>query len=374
MDPSPSSSSRSSMAVPAKIFVGGITKELEDDALKEYFERYGDVKEVVVVKERATGNVKGYGFVEFVDAEAAERAINEEGQHLIRDKLLEVKRARSRSEERRHYQYACHQSSVQSTNKTNNDHHNITSKKIFVGGLPSNVTEDEFRNYFEKFGSVNDVVIMNDSETHRPRGFGFITFDSEEAVQKTMQKRFHELNKKVVEVKIAVPKDNQHTSGSSHNKMNNNSSPGWDRLNSYVNYLPWGYPPYGPEYGYYYGYESQLVPCYGFGPVGYEGGYTYEGYSAIGYGAPYSSPMFTWNEHALMTVRHISVPYRDATFYPGYVNSGPSGYMRMPSGGYNGAMCLGKGKINQTGGHLRIKELANAVSLELDNVKIDDAQ
>lgn len=57
------------------------------------------------------------------------------------------------------------------------------TKKIFVGGLASSVTEDDFRKYFEQFGNITDVVVMYDHQTQRPRGFGFITFDTEEAVE-----------------------------------------------------------------------------------------------------------------------------------------------------------------------------------------------
>lgn len=53
------------------------------------------------------------------------------------------------------------------------------SKKIFVGGLATSVTEDAFRDYFQKFGNVTDAVVMMDRNTQRSRGFGFITFDSE---------------------------------------------------------------------------------------------------------------------------------------------------------------------------------------------------
>ena len=57
------------------------------------------------------------------------------------------------------------------------------------------------------FGRVTDVVVMMDSTTHRPRGFGFVTFDSEDSVENVMQKNYHELGGKFVEVKRAVPRE-----------------------------------------------------------------------------------------------------------------------------------------------------------------------
>ena len=81
------------------------------------------------------------------------------------------------------------------------------TRKIFVGGLASTVTESDFKKYFEQFGIITDVVVMYDHNTQRPRGFGFITYDTEEAVDKVLLKTFHELNGKMVEVKRAVPKE-----------------------------------------------------------------------------------------------------------------------------------------------------------------------
>eukprot|EP00980_Cylindrotheca_fusiformis_P013525 scaffold3450_cov114-Cylindrotheca_fusiformis.AAC.30 len=49
-------------------------------------------------------------------------------------------------------------------------------RKLFVGGLPSDVTDEEFRTFFEQFGSVVDSVVMFDRETKNSRGFGFVTF------------------------------------------------------------------------------------------------------------------------------------------------------------------------------------------------------
>ena len=63
------------------------------------------------------------------------------------------------------------------------------TKKIFVGGLASTVTESDFRKYFDQFGVITDVVVMYDHNTQRPRGFGFITYDSEEAVDRVLHKK-----------------------------------------------------------------------------------------------------------------------------------------------------------------------------------------
>jgi len=48
-------------------------------------------------------------------------------------------------------------------------------RKIFVGGLSWQTTEEGLRYYFEKFGELSDVVIMIDKRTGQPRGFGFVT-------------------------------------------------------------------------------------------------------------------------------------------------------------------------------------------------------
>ncbi len=52
---------------------------------------------------------------------------------------------------------------------------------IYVGNLPFSVSEDELRTLFEQHGAVHSVKLINDRETGRPRGFGFIEMDPLEA-------------------------------------------------------------------------------------------------------------------------------------------------------------------------------------------------
>ena len=50
-------------------------------------------------------------------------------------------------------------------------------KKLYVGNLPFSATEDELAQLFGAHGTVHSVALINDRETGRPRGFGFIEVD-----------------------------------------------------------------------------------------------------------------------------------------------------------------------------------------------------
>jgi len=58
--------------------------------------------------------------------------------------------------------------------------------KLFVGGVPWAVGDDELRDGFAKFGEVTDAKVITDRETGRSRGFGFVTFAKREDGQKAI--------------------------------------------------------------------------------------------------------------------------------------------------------------------------------------------
>jgi RNA recognition motif-containing protein len=53
--------------------------------------------------------------------------------------------------------------------------------KIYVGNLPFTATESDVRALFEAHGAVQSVALINDRETGRPRGFGFVEMSSSDA-------------------------------------------------------------------------------------------------------------------------------------------------------------------------------------------------
>ncbi len=72
------------------------------------------------------------------------------------------------------------------------------TKKIFVGGLLTTTTEEAIREYFSQFGQVDDLLLPRDRVTTRPRGFGFVTFESEDTVETLCSKAWHEIDGKTV--------------------------------------------------------------------------------------------------------------------------------------------------------------------------------
>lgn len=59
-------------------------------------------------------------------------------------------------------------------------------KKIYVGNLPFTATESQVKEMFGKHGNVQSVALINDRETGRPRGFGFVEMDDTAAAIKAL--------------------------------------------------------------------------------------------------------------------------------------------------------------------------------------------
>jgi len=59
----------------------------------------------------------------------------------------------------------------------------ILSIKLFVGGLSWGTDDNSLRTKFEKYGTVEDAVVIRDRETGRSRGFGFVTFSNNEEAE-----------------------------------------------------------------------------------------------------------------------------------------------------------------------------------------------
>ncbi|XP_006659294.1 heterogeneous nuclear ribonucleoprotein 1 [Oryza brachyantha] len=247
-------------ASPAKIFIGGLPKDTTMGTFKEYFGKYGEIVDAVIMKDRFTQKPRGFGFITFADPAVVDRVI--EDNHVINGKEVEIKRT---------------------IPKGAAPLKDFKTKKIFVGGLPSALKEDEFKEFFSRFGKVLEHEIIRDHSTNRSRGFGFVVFDAEKTVDELLAKKGNmiDLNGSQVEIKKAEPKkpSNPPPRSIDSEPRGRPHADGYDGFGSSYNYGgsfgPYRSPgSFGTRHG---GYSSS------YGPGDYASGYGAYGGALGGY-------------------------------------------------------------------------------------------
>ncbi|XP_018796266.1 PREDICTED: poly(U)-binding-splicing factor PUF60 isoform X1 [Bactrocera latifrons] len=169
---------------PGKLFVGGLSWQTSSEKLKEYFGVFGTVTDVLIMKDPVTQRSRGFGFITFQEPCSVDKVL-QVPIHTLDGKKIDPKHATPKNRPRQ-------------ANKT---------KKIFVGGVSQDTSADEVKAYFNQFGTVEETVMLMDQQTKRHRGFGFVTFENEDVVDRVCEIHFHTIKNKKVECKKAQPKE-----------------------------------------------------------------------------------------------------------------------------------------------------------------------
>ncbi|CAH9145606.1 unnamed protein product [Cuscuta epithymum] len=307
-----------------KLFVGGIAWETSEETFSRYFSKYGELVDSIIMMDKLSGRPRGFGFVTFVDAEVANRVLKEE--HVIDGRVVEVKRTVPRED-----------MPLRGGSKT---------KKIFIGGIPLSLNEDGLKEYFSSYGNIIECQIMVDHNTGRPRGFGFITFDNEGAVEKALSDgHMHEISGKQVEIKRAEPKGagGNHPS-ESRTRRGGNSSKSYGNFNNVAEEYGIGYGgKMGNAYGGYGGYGAygNYVGNYGMNSAG-----MYGAYGGYGYGFGFGGAMYG-------AMGYGGNPYGTSGNYAGssgYASGSGKGYGSGGDGSFGSGRGGGYGNSGAGGG------------------------
>jgi len=213
-----------------KMFIGGLSWETTVDEMKEYFAKYGDVKDAVI-KLDPYGRSRGFGFILFADSPSVEKVLTEES-HSLKNKKIEPKKiVKAAARER--------------------------VRKIFVGGVATDLSEEDIRDYFKTYGEIDEVELPFDKVKNERRAFCFVTFKDSAACDAASEKNKQELGGRTVDVKKAVP---QHI----HQRYMQTWT-GFPRGRGRG-----GRGGYGGSYGYFdYGYHPGYPAYYNYQDYGY---------------------------------------------------------------------------------------------------------
>jgi len=93
------------------------------------------------------------------------------------------------------------------------------NKKLYVGGLPFSVTDDQLKTLFESHGTVESAKVITDRYTDKSRGFGFVEMSSQqEAEQAIKALNGTELEGRSLKVNESKPRENRAGSGGARDR------------------------------------------------------------------------------------------------------------------------------------------------------------
>ncbi|XP_022254316.1 ELAV-like protein 4 isoform X6 [Limulus polyphemus] len=135
------------------LIVNYLPQTMTQEEIRSLFSSIGEVESCKLIRDKVTvGQSLGYGFVNYVRAEDAEKAINTLNGLRLQNKIIKVSYARPSSEA-------------------------IKGANLYVSGLPKSMTQQELENLFAPYGRIITSRILCDNVKGLSKGVGFVRFD-----------------------------------------------------------------------------------------------------------------------------------------------------------------------------------------------------
>lgn len=153
------------------VFVGDLSPEVDNKALKDAFAPFGDVSDAKVIRDATTLKSKGYGFVSYPKREEAERAIEQMNGQWLGRRTIRTNWATRKPTGTNDSQYGRTELSYEDVfNQTGPE-----NTSVYVGNVNTAANDEDLRSAFDKFGRILEVRIF------KAQGYAFVRFDKKES-------------------------------------------------------------------------------------------------------------------------------------------------------------------------------------------------
>ena len=193
----------------ANLFVGNLSWNIDEEWLTREFEEFGELQGVRIITDRDSGRSKGFGYVEFTNAENGAKALEARNGYELDGRGLRVDFSAPRD------------SNAQTPQQRQNDRaakfgdvKNPPAQTLFVGNISFEADESTLTEYFQEHGSINSIRLPTDRETGAPKGFGYVEMGSIEEAQAAFEAlQGADVAGRPIRLDYAAPRDNSNGGG-----------------------------------------------------------------------------------------------------------------------------------------------------------------
>ncbi|KAJ4768603.1 hypothetical protein LUZ62_078978 [Rhynchospora pubera] len=184
-----------------KLFIRGLGWDTTQDSLRSVFSPYGELEEVVVISDKATGKSKGYGFITFRYVDGAILALKDPSKK-IDGRITVVQLASAGLAEK---------SAPNSAQKAAN----VALRKIFVGNVLPDMSSERLLSHFATYGEIEEGPLGFDKQTGKFRGYALFVYKTVSGAQAALLNPNKVFDGQTLACKLAVEGKKGKTGGAS---------------------------------------------------------------------------------------------------------------------------------------------------------------